>query len=336
MIPRRRPDAPLQRISRRGLITSGVLAGVLAATGVQVAAQRRGGHLRVALPDPFDGWGIGPQNLTARIAHAGAVFDTLTEVTASGQLVGELARGWEASGAGAVWTFALRSAVWHDGNPVTAGDAAQSLLRHAGPAAPMAARLAHLRDVAVLAPDLLRLTLDRPDPDLPLILSDPHLVIAPGGALEAGIGSGLYRAVDTDAGGLSLNRLARHYKDGQAGWFDSVTLRWIPDEGERFALLAAGKVDVAITDSAPPGARLVEVAASGSLLLAPPLPLPDAVRRAFAAADRLARLDALESGHAPDPASFCAAIASGLRHPMPLGDLAALDSARIAERWWFG
>ena len=334
MIPRRRPDAPLQRISRRGLITSGVLAGVLAATGVQVAAKRRGGHLRLALPDPFTGWG-GPLTLTGRIAGAGSVFDTLTEVTASGQLVGEIALGWEAAEAGAVWTFALRPALWHDGSPVTADDAVASLLRHAAPGAPMAARLAHLEEVTAPAPDLIRLRLAHADPDLPLILSDPHLVIAPGGMVEAGIGSGLYRAEGGQDGDLHLVRVTRHWRDGQAGWFDRVTLRWVPEAGARLALLAAGEVDAALVDTAPPGARLVEVAASGSLLLAPPLPLGGTLAEAFAAPDRGALLSRFESVHTPDPACFRAALAPGLRHPMPLGDLAALDSGRIAERWWF-
>lgn len=335
MIPRRRPDAPLQRISRRGLITSGVLAGVLAATGVQVHAQRRGGHLRIAVPGAFGGWGIARQDLFARIAGQGTVFEGLTEITAGGELVGDLAQGWESEAAGSVWTFALRrAAVFHDGRPVTAGDVAASLLRHRDAASPCAWLLAQVAAVEVPELHRLRIRLVAPDPDLPLLMADPHLMIAPDGAVETGIGSGLYRLATAEAGGLRLMRVARHAKDGHAGWFDAVTLLPTVTAQDRLALLASGQADVAAdVPGLLPGLVGVTVAASDSLLLAPP---PDAGLDAIMARpDRAAALALLEVDHVPDPASFHALRSPLLRHGLALGNLAALDSGRIAGRWWF-
>jgi peptide/nickel transport system substrate-binding protein len=324
LIPRRAPNAPLQRISRRGLITSGVLAGVLAATGVPVHAQRRQGVLRLALPGAVTGWGIGPQDALARVLGAGTVFDTLTEITAGGELVGELAQGWQATDGGAVWTFVLRDdARFHDGQPVTAADLIASIQRHNDPTSPLFWLMDNI--AALAAPDPLTLTirLHHPDPDLPLILADPHLMIAPGGDVESGVGSGLYQA---GADPLILTRVAGHWKDGRAGWFDAVALVLTDDPA---AALGAGLADVALAEVA--GLTTLQVPASGSLLLSP---IP-AAWPALPASVRAAALPGVEAAHTADPAAFFITHVPGLAHAPAIGNLAPLDSGRIAERWWF-
>jgi peptide/nickel transport system substrate-binding protein len=334
MILRRPRPTTNPRLTRRGLITSGVLAGVLAATGVPVLAQSRGGTLRLALPGPLTGWHPGPQDLTARVAGSGAVFDCLTEVSASGELHGELAQSWEAADAGRLWTFTLRPARFHDGSPVTAPDAMASLLRHADPVSPCAWLLARVSDIAAPSPDRLLIRLTHPDPDFPLLLADPHLIIAPGGRVEDGIGSGLYHLQDD----TTLIRLPHHWKDGRAGWFDRVELLAAPDDGTRLALLSAGEADAAPFDVAPdvlPGhLAATHVAATPSLALAPPWPPGPALVAARAAPDRATAFAALESAQ-PAPAPHIIAHTTRLLHTDALGSLAPLDSTRIAERWWF-
>jgi peptide/nickel transport system substrate-binding protein len=334
-IPRRPRPTTNPRLTRRGLITSGVLAGVLAATGVPVIAQNRGGTLRLALPGPLAGWRPGPHDLTARLAGAGAVFETLTEIAASGELVGELARSWEAAEAGRIWTFTLRPARFHDASPVTATDVALSLQRHAGPASPLEWLLGRIADISVPAADRLVLSLVHADPDLPLLLSDPHLVIAPGGRIEDGIGSGLYRR---EADG-TLTRVDRHWKDGRAGWFDRIALLSAPDAADRLALLAAGEADAAPFDTMPgvlpAGLAATRIDAAVSLALAPPCPPGAALAAARLAPDRGAAFAALEAAWPPPPPHIILH-ARRLLHTDALGNLAPLDNARIAERWWFG
>lgn len=334
MIPRRPRPVTNPRLTRRGLITSGVLAGVLAATGVPVIAQSRGGTLRLALPTPFAGWPLGPHDLTTRVAGVGAVFDTLTEITASGELHGELAARWEAADQGRLWTFTLHPARFHDGSPVTSQDVAASLLRHRDPASPAAWLLDRITDIATPAPDRLTLRLAHPDADLPLLLADPHLIIAPQGRVEDGIGTGLYRADGTE----TLIRLPHHWKDGRAGWFDRITLLTAPTEGDRLALLTSGEADAApfagIPAALPADLSVTCVAANPSLVLAPPCPPDLSLAQARRAEDRAAAYAALESA-APDRPDFVIVHSARLLHTDALGGLAPLDSARIAERWWW-
>jgi peptide/nickel transport system substrate-binding protein len=334
LIPRRPRPTTNPRLTRRGLITSGVLAGVLAATGVPVIAQSRGGTLRLALPALPGRGHAGPQDLAARIAGAGAVFDTLTEVAAAGELHGELARAWDVAESGRLWTFALRPARFHDASPVTSADVAQSLLRHADPASPAAWLLARIADIATPAPDRITLRLTHPDPDLPLLLADPHLVIAPGGRIEDGIGSGLYRP----AGDGTLTRVAGHWKDGRAGWFDRIAFLAAPDDAARLALLTAGEADAApvsaLPPKLPPGLAATRVDATLSLALAPPFPPDAALAAARLAPDRATAFAAIEADLAPPPPHVILHT-TRLLHTDALGNLAPLDSARIAERWWF-
>ena len=119
-----------RHISRRGLLTSGALAGVLAATGVPLQAQpNRGGTLRLGLESNGSSWDARQVfDPLMRVAAQGCVFDCLTEVTAQGQLVGELAESWEGSVDATVWTFTLRSDVtFHNGRPFGADDVVESL-----------------------------------------------------------------------------------------------------------------------------------------------------------------------------------------------------------------
>jgi peptide/nickel transport system substrate-binding protein len=334
VIPRRPRPVTNPRLTRRGLITSGVLAGVLAATGVPVIAQSRGGTLRLALPSPFTGWPLGAHDLTARVAGAGAVFDTLTEIAATGELHGELAATWESQEQGRLWTFTLRPARFHDGSPVTSADIAASLLRHRDPASPAAWLLARIADIATPAPDRITLRLAHPDADLPLLLADPHLIIAPAGRIEDGIGTGIYRAADDQ----TLIRLPHHWKDGRAGWFDRITLLPAATDADRLALLAAGEADAAPFASAPadlpPHLAVTQVTATPSLALAPPYPPDAALMQARTAPDRATAFAALEATTQP-PSPFVIVHNARLLHTDALGGLAPLDSARIAERWWW-
>jgi peptide/nickel transport system substrate-binding protein len=338
VIPRRPRPTTNPRLTRRGLITSGVLAGVLAATGVPVIARSRSGTLRLALPALPAGFHPGPQDLAARVAGAGAIFETLTEIAATGEVQGELARSWEVAESGRLWTFALRPARFHDASPVTSDDVAQSLMRHADPASPAAWLLARIADIATPSPDRITLRLTHPDADLPLLLADPHLVIAPDGRIEYGIGSGLYRAAGAGAVFDTLIRLPHHWKDGRAGWFDRIAFLATPYEADRLALLAAGEVDAApfasLPPALPPGLSATRIDAALSLALAPPSPPGAALVAARLAPDRGPAFAALEADLAPPPPHVILHTAR-LLHTDALGNLAPLDSARIAERWWF-
>lgn len=220
-------------LDRRALFASGAAAALLAATGLSAGPlPQRGGKLRLALSGAArsDDWLRG-DGLFMQVARHGMVFETLAEVAADGTLRPELATSWTSRNDGQIWTFDLRRGVtFHDGTPFTAAD--------------VVASLAAVGDVRALNPHLIEITLDAPDAALPFALATPAHIIRPAHAPDAGIGTGLY-AVRRFAAGQQLlaERVARHWKDGQAGWFDTVELVSVPSPAVRAQAVAEYLVD---------------------------------------------------------------------------------------------
>lgn len=243
----------MTRVTRRGLLKSGAAASVLAASGLPVLAQSRGGTLKLGVSgaSTHDTWDSRwhDENFMIMAAH-GCVFDCLTEITAGGELVGELAESWEASADARVWTFNLRRGVtFHDGRPFGADDVLASLALHQDAKNrsggwPIVANIAGMEK---LADHQVRLTLASGNADFPFLLSDHHLVIYPAGdiagALRSGTGTGLYRVETFEPGHRMIaRRVNGHYKDGKAGWFDSVEIHAMNDGPSRMSALMAGRV----------------------------------------------------------------------------------------------
>lgn len=225
----------MRRLDRRALFASGAAAALLAASGLSAEGlPRRGGRLRVAAAD-----GEGVQAVAR-----GAVFETLTEVAPDGLLRGELATAWQGSSDAARWHIELRDgAVFHDGRAFTAQDAIATLL---SPQSPVAKDIAEARPVK----GGIEIVLVAGDPHFPYRLSDPALSVGPAGrmpeAMEDWVGTGLYRVVTARDGRQYLGRrVDAHWKDGQAGWVDTVEVIAITDDTVREEALRDGFVDVA-------------------------------------------------------------------------------------------
>ncbi|MBM1308579.1 peptide ABC transporter substrate-binding protein [Sulfitobacter mediterraneus] len=279
-------------IDRRALFTSGAAAALLAASGVSAAGlPKQGGRLRMALSgaDRSDNWTMG-DGLFMLVARQGLVFDTLTEVAADGTLRPELAVDWRASGDGRIWTFDLRPDVrFHDGKPFSSADAATSLAPDLD------------AELVPLGPHELQIRLTVPDAGLPLRLAQPEHVIRSAHAPGSGIGTGLYQVKRFEAGQRLLTaRVAQHYKDGSAGWFDEVELTSIPSEMVRRQALGEYLVDAADLHDARGLAGFPDIVL-----------LPDA----------------------RDPVQ---AVSTDLAQPAQISNLRPLDNLRAAERWWFG
>ncbi|WP_245904709.1 ABC transporter substrate-binding protein [Pseudoroseicyclus aestuarii] len=228
-------------------------------TGLPLRAQSRGGTLRLGLAgahatDCWDARGH-DDSFMATLGH-GAVFDCLTEIAATGELVGELAEGWEASPDAATWEFTLRRGVrFHDGTPFTARDVIASYRLHMDGPSPAAPLLADVTGMEALGDHRLRFILASGNADFPFLLSDYHLLIYPADrirqAMAQGIGTGLYRVERFEPGHRALlTRVEGHYKDGRAGWFDAVEALAIPGGAARIRALEDGRVDA--IDRLPP------------------------------------------------------------------------------------
>ena len=254
---------------RRKLLTTGLAAGLFAASGLSIAMRPRvGGRLRAALPGAAatDSWdarkGFG---LFMAAAGQGAVFDALTEVGADGALKGELATGWQASADARLWVFDLRKEVrFHDGTVFDAQSVVESIQLHldAGPSGAGWHLVSNIDAVRASGPYQVQFQLRSGNADFPYLLSDRHLIIYPAGkiaeAMRDGIGTGLYRVARFEPGKRFLGwRVADHYRDGSAGWFDQIEFLAAESAADRLALLQAGRVDAAAQID-PVSAQVIE------------------------------------------------------------------------------
>lgn len=238
-----------RRLSRRRLLGSGVAAGLFAgAAAFADSPPKQGGTLRLALTHfGAADWDLaGAQGAYLAAVMPGAVYDTLTEVSATGALTGELAERWESSPDAQSWTFHLRqNAHFSDGRALRPEHVAASFDHH------MAHPCAVTSQIAAIVPvesHAVRFDLIGGNTDFPYLLSDPRLVTYPvdgsGRAELSGIGTGLYAVASGDLDqGLRLKRRPEHYKDGVAGWFDTLEIAPVNDHATRVDLLTRGDVD---------------------------------------------------------------------------------------------
>jgi len=245
----------MTEFSRRGLMKAGAAAGVLAATGMPANAMaKRGGTLRLGLAganssDTWDGR-THSDSYMIMMAH-GTVFDCLTEVAADGTLQGELAESWEATPDAKTWTFNLRKGVtFHNGKAFGADDVIASLQMHVAEGAKSAAKpiVSAISEMKKMNDHQVQFTLASGNADFPFLMSDYHILMFPAGQIEEaiakGIGTGLYKVESFDPGvRCVVSRVDSHYKDGRAGWFDSVEAIAINDASARMNALMTGQVD---------------------------------------------------------------------------------------------
>ncbi|MDO6590415.1 peptide ABC transporter substrate-binding protein [Loktanella sp. D2R18] len=241
-------------ISRRGLLKTGVAAGVLGLTGLPARAQSRGGKLTAGLngANTSDSWDGRTHSDLFMIASAmGCVFDCLTENGADGLLKGELAESWEASPDAKVWTFNLRQGVtFHNGKAFGADDVIESLQMHVVEGSKSAAQpiVAAITEMTKITEHQVQFTLESGNADFPYLMSDYHLLIYPAGqieeAIEKGIGTGLYEVAAFDPGVRFVGkRYENHYKGDDAGFFEEIEYIAINDNTARMNALLTGQVD---------------------------------------------------------------------------------------------
>lgn len=212
----------MTRFDRRALFASGAAAALLAATGVSLATPRRGGRLRVAVPRVAEG--LHP---VAR----GAVFDTLTGLSAEGLLQGRLATSWQSGREARVWRFTLRSDTrFHDGTRVSAADVADDLG-------------GRINGTVSAEGESVRIVLNAADPQLPIRLASLEMGIA----RADGLGTGLY-ALDRELPGGGMIARRAHTADAEtAGWVDSLEIAAFSDPAVRAEALNEGLVDIALS-----------------------------------------------------------------------------------------
>ena len=242
-------------IDRRRMM-QGTAAGALmlgAGTMPARATPKRGGKLRIGMAHGQTSDSLDPG--THENGFTGAMVfnynNYLTEVAADGNLVPELAEGWEASADAASWTFKLREAYFHDGRRIMAKDVLASMNHHRGEESQSAAKpiLSPVVDLVAVGEDAVRFDLDSGNADFPYIVSDYHLPILPAnddGTLDwqSGVGSGGFKLVNFQPGVRADFERFDGYWKGDAPYFDAMEMLSIVDPVARTNALMTGAVDV--------------------------------------------------------------------------------------------
>lgn len=251
-------------LPRRKVLAGGAALGASLAAGLmlpggsaraQDVQPKKGGHLRLGI----DG-GASTDTLDPALATGSTMFvishswgDTLIEShPATGAALPSLATEWTSSADAREWTLTLRNDVrFHDGSPMTVADAVATLRRHTDKNSQSGA-FGLLRGVTGIEDrgGKLVITLSEGNADLPLILTDYHLMIQPGGGVDnptAAIGTGPYKLKDFQAGVRAL--LERNQDDWRddRGHVDSAEILVMNDGTARVAALSSGQVDFITT-----------------------------------------------------------------------------------------
>ncbi|GEK46765.1 ABC transporter substrate-binding protein [Bisbaumannia pacifica] len=201
------------------------------------------------------------------------IAETLVEVDAEGRLTPGLASDWVVDGAGLSWRFELRDGVvFHDGTPLTAEAAADSL-RHAW-AKPGMLDSAPITAIEVDG-DAVVISLEAPFAPLPALLTHSTTqILAPaayadGGRVEAMIATGPYRLTElAPPQRLSAERFADYWDAAPA--IEAVSYLAV-GRGETRALMAeSGDADIVFTLDPASRGRLARD--EGLALHAEPLP----------------------------------------------------------------
>jgi ABC-type transport system substrate-binding protein len=182
------------------------------------------------------------------------VYEAVTEQTPDGEAAPGLAESWDYNATGDEITFHLREGLtFSDGTPVDAEAVRKSLLRgRDDEASTVAAQLAVVKDIVVDSPTDVRLVLDQPDYQIPLLLSGKTGMIVSS------------KAIDTDAAGLATKPvgagqfvLDNYVPDSQAElsrnptfwnaehiYVDKFVLKPTPDPAVAAAGLQTGQFDI--------------------------------------------------------------------------------------------
>ena len=144
------------------------------------------------------------------------LYEKLVDLDNSYQPIPVLAESWSSNDAGTVWTFNLRQGVkFHDGSVLTAADVAYSILRAADPetGSQGASVLEFLKNAQIEAVDdsTLRITLDAPQVELPVLISTKYTAVVPAGSTRESlqknpIGTGPFKI----EGGFRTRRADEH------------------------------------------------------------------------------------------------------------------------------
>ncbi|MGG7566962.1 ABC transporter substrate-binding protein [Rhodovulum sp. DZ06] len=177
------------------------------------------------------------------------LFEGLVWSTPSGEIVPKLAKSWETSEDGTVWTFHLQEGVkFHDGADFDASDVKFSLdrINAEGSQNAQKGKFSGIASVEVVDPLTVKVTLNEPQGFFLNNLANGDAVMLDPASVEtngtAPVGTGPFKFGDR-AEGASITLVKNDAYWGAAPAMDSVTWRFISDPTAALNALMAGDVD---------------------------------------------------------------------------------------------
>ena len=228
---------------------STVLASALYSKGALAQEAKKGGVIRVGMQG-----GESTNSLDPALAASEVPFqvnmtwgEMLVDVKADGTIDHRIAEEISSSPDAIEWKFKIRKGVeFHDGKTVTADDVVATLKRHTDEKSQSGA-LGIVQGITDMKAegDMVTLKLAAANADLPYLMADYHLMIQPGGGVDApaaGIGAGPYKVVVNEPGVRHTFAKHANYFDSTIGHADEVEILVINDNTARTAALQSGQV----------------------------------------------------------------------------------------------
>jgi len=245
------------KISRRDFLTRASALGVTATLapsmliGEAQAAPKKGGRFTAGIGhgSTTDSMDPGTYENDYTISATFVRNNYLTEISNTGDLIGELAESWEASPDAKTWTFELRKGVeFHNGKTMTAADVVASFNHHRGKDSTSAAKpiVDPISDLKADGNSVV-FTLNSGNADFPFLVSDYHIPVMPekDGKMDwqSNVGTGPYMMQSHEPGVRTSFKKNPNYFKADRAHFDEVQMIVIGDVAARTNALATGEID---------------------------------------------------------------------------------------------
>ncbi|ABW12866.1 extracellular solute-binding protein family 5 [Parafrankia sp. EAN1pec] len=254
---RRLRTAAAAALAALAVSTVAACGGSTAADGTAPAAQ--GGTLTVLWPaEPLDlstDSGFGLQMISGSIERL-AVYDALVAITPAAELDYRLATSLDSDDS-LTWTLRLREGLrFSDGTPLDAAAVRDNWTLLADPArkSPSAKIAQRIGSFTIVDPTTLRITLKEADGQFPrLVAQTPLTFIGSPTALRAK-GDG-FKTAPVGAGAFTVREwlrndhltLVRNPTSSVQAHYDTIVVKSVPDETQRYNTLLAGGADIAFS-----------------------------------------------------------------------------------------